>query len=231
MLRRIVALLALAAVGIAIVGVASSAHAASCGQLTLSVDGVPQPMVCDARPADAFGVQRVRSYLYSGLTVTGQLLTAAGNPSAGAPITVVSSVSGVVASGKTNSEGWYGLRVPRGPSRLLTIEALGDALMIRELVAPNVSLRVHAHRRAVLILWGDVLCDFASPAPTVVLQDLAPNGWQTFGVAAVRAGRYRYIYHSDASTVGDRFALRATTMPTAAWQPGVSGVRYATVRP
>ena len=130
-----------------------------------------------------------------------------------------------------NAAGRYGFRIPRGASRLLTVENLdGGSLMVRELVSPNISLRIHARPRAVLILWGRVLTDSAEN-PTVVLQDLAPTGWQTFGVCQPSPwGSYRYVYHSDPSTLGDRYAIRATTMPTSTWQPGVSGVHEATVR-
>jgi hypothetical protein len=237
---RTVAVLAVVTVtaGVAaVVGLASTAHASGCGRrLTLQVDGVPAA-ACGATVADAFGATVARSYLFSGLTLTGQVLTSSGGPTAGAPISVVAaaldgSAPTIVAAGHTNAGGRYRFRVPRGPSRLLTVENLdGGSLMVRELVAPNVGLWVHAHTAARLVLGGRVLTD-SSANPTVVLQDLTPDGWETFGVTAPSAwGGYRYGYRSDAGTVGDRFQFRATTMPTGAWQTGVSGVREATVRP
>jgi len=236
-LKRTVALLALATAAASIIGLASTADASDCAKrLTVRVDGAYlRPAACGARAADAFGSQETRSYLFSGLMLVGQVWTAAGSPAAGAPVFVQAapldgSAPVVVASGVTNGQGWYGFRVGRGASRLLTIQAPGGDLVVREFVRPNISLRVHARPRAVLILWGRVLTDSAEN-PTVVLQDLAPMGWQTFGVCQPSPwGSYRYVYHSDPSTVGDGYAIRATTMPTSAWQPGVSGVHEATVR-
>jgi hypothetical protein len=237
--KRTVALLALATVPASIIALASTAHASDCtNRLTVSVDGAHlQPAACGARTADAFaGTVSRRSYRFSDLTLAGQVLTGTGSPAAAAPISVVSAALDgsnptVIATGHTNAQGWYGFRIPRGASRLLTIENLdGGSLTFRELVSPNISLRVHARPRAVLILWGRVLTD-STQNPTVVLQDLAPTGWQTFGVCQPSPwGSYRYVYHSDPSTVGDRYAIRATTMPTSAWQPGISGVHEATVR-
>jgi hypothetical protein len=219
-----------------VVGLAS-AHASDCTQrLTVSVDGAYQPAPCSARIADAFGDQVARSYLSSGLTLAGQVFTASGAPAAGAPVSVVSASLGgsnpaIIKSGRTNAQGRYRFRVSRGSSRLLTVwNGWGGSLMVRELVSPDVSLWVHAHSGARLVLGGRVLTD-TSANPTVVLQDLAPTGWQTFGVAAPNSwGAYQYVYRSDPSTVGHRYAIRATTMPTSAWQPGVSGVHEATVR-
>ncbi len=230
MLKRIVAAVALAAVVSAIVGIVSVAHASGCGRrLTLSIDGAPQS-TCDARTADMFGSTRVHSYLFSALSLTGRVLTAAGTPSAYAPITVTSSVAGVVASTTTNSWGGYRIRVPVGPTRLLTVQTTGDSLAVEELVAPNVYLTAHAHPHATLFFYGHVTVSTAPP--TVVLQDLAPVGWQTFGVATTNAtGAYRYTYHSEPSTAGLRYAFRAITLPTPLWQPGSTGKHYATVRP
>ena len=233
MLKRVLPLTALLVVIALLVILVARATAGDCGRLTLSIDGTPQS--CGTvQPADTFGTQRVRSYLFSGLDLTGSLLTSAGAPSVGTAVTVQSSAldgSGPasVASGTTDARGHYAITVPRGSSRLLTVAAAGNSLMVRELVAPNVFLKVHARRGAVLILWGRVLT--AGPALTVVLQDRAPQGWQTFGVCAPDAlGRYRYVYKSAPATVGYRFAFRATTMPTLAWQAGTSGSRNATIR-
>jgi len=188
--------------------------------------------------ADTFATaQQSRSYTRSALTLEGEILAPSGAPAAGVPVSVTqSNLDGqdarIIMTGDTNSAGWYGFNVPAGRNRLLTVNAPnGGRLVTRELVAPDVSLRVTALPGAVLVLSGRV--EVQAGPPTVVLQDLTPTGWQDFAVASPNGftGGYTDRYQSAPGTVGGRFQFRASTMPTASWQPGVSGVREATVRP
>ncbi len=212
------------------------ASAASCGRLSLSVDGVPQYSCAGlARTADAFGNVWRRTYYWSGLRLSGRLLDPAGGPSVGTTVTVSAGAIGgpavVVATVATDANGRYEVTVPRGISRMITVTAAGDTMMVEELVAPNVWLKVHARPGAVLVLWGRIMYG-TSPPPVVIFQDLVPNlGWYEFKHATVAAnGRYRAIYHGSPTTARLTLAIRAETTGTSVLGPGGSSVHYVTVR-
>jgi hypothetical protein len=127
------------------------------------------------------------------------------------------------------------MAVAEGESRLLTVQAGGGERMVEELVAPSVWLSVRARSGARIRFAGGLIDGGADPQPTVTLQDRTPQGWRTFAAVEARAagrhtGRFAYLYRSAPGTVGYSFAFRATTMPTPAWEPGVSKVHEATVR-
>ncbi len=204
------------------------------GCLSLSVDGIAQPCG-QARPADAFSADRTRSWLYSGLDLTGSLMTPSGSPSVGTMVTVTQTAPDgtdavQVASGVTDSAGRYSIRVGRGESRLLAVAAAGDEIMVRETVDPNVFLQVHARRDGLMVFWGRVLTDDLAAAPTVELQDFSPSGWQTFDYATVTASRFRTVYRPPAGASRLDLKWRAVTTPTVAWAAGASGDHWVAIR-
>ncbi|MGA2924444.1 MAG: hypothetical protein ABSG43_00410 [Solirubrobacteraceae bacterium] len=121
--------------------------------------------------------------------------------------------------------------VPPGPSRVLTITAGGDPVTVDELVAPSIWLGVDSRPDGRLVLYGGVITGSTSPPTVVELQDHDAYGWRDFAAASVSTtGRFRVVYRAARSTVGYRFALRASTLQTSAWQPGASRVHLAVVR-
>jgi hypothetical protein len=190
--------------------------------------------------ADVFGGIARRAYLHSGLTLSGRVLNPAGTPTAGDTITVAATpLTGggpATLTATTNRAGRYRLTIPKGPSRLLTIQTGTSTLMVNELVSPSIWLSVRARSRARLHFLGGLIDGNANPQPTVELQDATPDGWRTF--AAVEptatgrhAGRFTYVYRSAPSTIGSSFRFRAVTLPAPAWRPGASRPHAARVRP
>jgi hypothetical protein len=190
--------------------------------------------------SDAFGSVVRRGFLQSALTLSGTLLDSSGAPAGAVPVVVQASpLAGgdptTVAEATTDGNGRYALAIAKGESRLLTVLAGGGERMVEELVAPSVWLHVRPRSGARLQFAGGLIDGDAAPQPTVVLQDRTPQGWRTFAAVEPRAGgrhagRFVYLYRSAPGTVGYTFAFRAITMPTPAWEPGVSEVHEATVQ-
>jgi hypothetical protein len=205
-----------------------------------TVDGVPQSRCAAATVSDAFGSVVRRRFLRSALTLSGMLLDSTGAPAAAVPVVVQASpLAGggpaAVAQATTDAKGRYTLAVAEGESRLLTVQAGGSERMVEELVAPSVWLSVRARPHARVLFFGGLIDGDATSQPTVTLQDATPEGWRTFAAIEPRsagrhAGRFAYLYRSAPETIGSSFRFRATTMPTPAWEPGVSKVHEATVR-
>ena len=226
-------------VGMAMFTAGTLARAATC-RLSLAVNGQARPCAT-ATTADTFGTAWQRSYLWSGARLTGRLLTPAGAPSVGTPVSVSQvNLDGTVptldAQTVTDANGYYALVVSRWESRILTVTAAGESQMVVEDVAPNVLLHVTSRRHGVLVLAGRVLT--GGSVPMVIFEDWVraqpgqAGHWQTFATAALDgpAGWYRAVYDSPPGTVGQRFVIRAVTTPTAELLAGTSGKHGVRVR-
>lgn len=184
----------------------------------------------------AFGRQVQRDYPHSSIRLRGTILNAGGSPGVGVPVTVqVRNWRGGVIryfGGTTDGRGRYNIRIPKGPSRLLTITAQNTTREVRELVHARVSLAVKSRGHRVLLFRGGVNVDNFPGLPTVLLQDRTPSGWQTFGAVLPnpRSRRYRYVYrNAPAGSVGFRFAFRAVTLQNSAWMSGTSASEEAMI--
>jgi hypothetical protein len=184
---------------------------------------------------DAFGGWMQRSYLYSSFVLSGSLLDGSGNPvRATVFIHAWPYAGGAVPAWitHTDSRGHYVFRVPRGPSRLVAVNAAGAAQFIHETVTAGLWLKVTSYRNRRLVFSGGVLVDrSAAMPPFVLLQDDTPSGWRTFGVAVPnpRSHWFRYTYRADRSTEGYTFAFRLRSSATAAWGTGTSNEARARI--
>jgi len=190
-----------------------------------------------AHGISAFGRQVTREYAHSSIRIRGTILNGGGSPGAGVGVLVqVRNWRGGVTrifGGTTDGRGRYNIRIPKGPSRLLTVIAQNTVREVRELVHPQISVSVRSHGHLALLFTGKVDVDNFPGLPTVILQDDTPSGWQTFGAVLPSPidHRYRYVYsHADPGTAGHSFKFRAVTLQNSAWMPGYSSVRMGTVR-
>ncbi|MGA2928483.1 MAG: hypothetical protein ABSG43_21320 [Solirubrobacteraceae bacterium] len=121
--------------------------------------------------------------------------------------------------------------VPPGPSRVLTITAGGDPIVVDELVSPSLWLGVQSRPGARLVFYGGVLTGSTPPPSVVEIQSRDPLGWRYIGAATVTStGRFRYPYRSAPGTIGSRWPFRAVTLQTSVWQAGASRPHVAVVR-
>jgi hypothetical protein len=155
-----------------------------------------------------------RRYANSGFTVTGELLDHAGSPMNGAVIELRQQASypearnALVATTTTDSKGRWKLRVPKGPSRLLTVgyrsrsnnPAFATQLQYRETVAAAV--RLSAPRRAsagrTFAFRGGLAGGYIPPGGALVSLEIFFGGeWRE--IALLRSNRrgafaYRYTF-------------------------------------
>ena len=186
---------------------------------------------------DGFGKTVVHEYPRSQMLLHGTLFDGNGIPAPGVGVQVVAQPfaggSPGVYGGTTDSNGHYAVYVPRGSSRLVTLSAAGATREVRELVSPYLWITVDPRGHGRVLFTGGVAVARPFPLPTVMLQDLTPTGWQTFGAVNPNGNSHlwRYVYrHAPRGAIGLTLRFRATTLPNTAWQPGVSITKEATVR-
>jgi len=153
-----------------------------------------------------------RRYANSGLTLTGQLVDRAGVPMPGAMIELRQLVSYpgaanvLVAITTTDGKGEWKLRVPRGPSRLITVgyrsrsnnPTFATQVQYRETVAADV--RLSAPRRArpgrTFAFRGELAGGYIPPGGTLVsLEILFAGEWREIALLRTnRRGAFAYRY-------------------------------------
>lgn len=199
--------------------------------IALLVAGIALLVVSLAR-GDGFGRFVFHTYNRSGMVMRGRIFDGYGNPAPGQPVqVVVQPFAGgppAVYGGVTDGTGRYTVVVPHGPSRLITVTAAGSTQETREIVAPYLWISVRSLRHGNVRFSGGVAIAHGWPLPTVILQDRTSSGWRTFGAVNPnpRSHFWRFIYqHAAPQTL----AFRVVTLATAAWAPGRSRVKEATI--
>jgi len=155
-----------------------------------------------------------RRYANSGVTLTGQLVDHAGVPMTGAMIELRQQVSYpgapnvLVATTTTDAKGGWKLRVPKGPSRLITVgyrsrsnnPAFATQLQYRETVAAGVRLSAPRHARPgrAFAFRGGLAGGYIPPGGALVSLEIFFGGeWRE--IALLRTNRrgvfaYRYTF-------------------------------------
>lgn len=174
-----------------------------------------------------------RDYLHSQVRFSGTIVDGAGVPAAYIPVDVISSPSlaggpgTTVAVGETDASGRYSLVAPIGPPRVLYVRAGGNVTStVRELVAPSLWMRAVPRGGGRVAVFGRIWMAPGSPAPPIIMKDLAPGGWQTFAWTGVRPGGGFHLVYRGSKAVRGTFSFRATTPPInsiwGVWRSGVS---------
>ncbi|HEV7805149.1 MAG TPA: carboxypeptidase-like regulatory domain-containing protein [Solirubrobacteraceae bacterium] len=181
----------------------------------------------------------------SGITLSGTLRNSLGVPVPGALVTLFAQDAGQgaprpVARATTDAAGHWILIAPRGLSRLLTISygespdpASAQAIKVRQIVKPNVSLRIRALGRGRLRFSGRVrIRPLGSPRPLVVIQTRNGKAWKKVGssIRVRRSGSYSITIDGEPDTIGGRYAFRTAAHATSLFATGVSPVRKTRVR-
>ena len=153
-----------------------------------------------------------RRYANSGLTLTGQLVDQAGVPMPGATIELRQQASypgaanALVATTTTDAKGEWKLRVPRGPSRLLTVgyrsrsnnPTFATQLQYRETVAADVQLSAprRAHPGKTFAFHGELAGGYIPPGGTLVSLEIFFAGeWREIALLRTnRRGAFAYRY-------------------------------------
>ncbi|MGO9956499.1 MAG: carboxypeptidase-like regulatory domain-containing protein [Solirubrobacteraceae bacterium] len=177
-----------------------------------------------------------RRYRASGLALAGMVVDNSGTPAPGVLVTVQSSpLPGggptTIAQATSDGTGHFALTVPPGDSRQLQLIAGAAGMVVKEIVTPNLSLRVRSLSHARLLFTGELAIDRAGgPPPVVELEDRTPTGWQPFATTTVDAlGHYRILYRSSPLTIGYIFSVRTVTAASALWQGAASRIEKVTV--
>jgi hypothetical protein len=186
-----------------------------------------------------------RAWSRSALTMSGTLRNSAGVPAPGVLVTLFAK-SGegapeAVARTSTDAAGHWVLAAPQGASRMLTISygeqpdpASPLAISVRQVVKPNVSLRVRPLGRGRLRFSGRLRIDpLGSPRPLIVIQTRnRARKWKGLGpsLRVSRTGRYSVIYNGGPSVIGGSYAFRTVVHATSLFAAGVSPIRRVRVR-
>jgi hypothetical protein len=178
-----------------------------------------------------------RSYNRSWLALTGFVLTPSGAPAPGVGVTAQAQpVAGgrfvTIAHSTTDGAGRFSLSVPRGASRNLQLAAGGGVVALREIVTPNLSLRVRSASGGRLVFTGRLtVAPLGNPRPLVIIADRTSTGWQQLATVRVgRRGSFLYVYHASRLLTGYRFAFSVSTPATSSWDGSSSRIREAVVR-
>jgi hypothetical protein len=186
----------------------------------------------------------VRSYAESNLTLTGQLVSGAG-PVGGALIELdqqasyLGARSVAVATIKTDARGVWRLRVPKGPSRILTVgyrSHVDDAgfvaqLQYKELVRAGVLLSAphRAQPGSPFAFRGHLAGGYIPHGGTLVSMEIFYAGqWREIALLRTNA-RGAFAYHYAFAPIGPAtFRFRAQVPQTVGYPfaTGASGSRY-----
>lgn len=188
-----------------------------------------------------------RSWSQSGVTLSGTLRNGAGVPAPGVLVTLFSRNASqpaheVVARATTDAAGHWALVAPRGPSRLLTMSygeqpdpAAAEAIRLRQIVKPGVTLRVQALGHGRLRFSGLLsIKPLGTPRPLVAIQTRTRNGkhWQAVGssLRVNSSGNYSVTYDGGPNVVGGSYAFRTVVNATSLFSTGISPIRRKVVR-
>ena len=200
----------------------------------------------DAKLSARFGTRgrRARTLGYRARpTISGRLVTAAGGPIAAATVDILvrDSRTGArtarIASARTDASGRFGLQLPSGPSRTISVRYTafsGDprsaaSARLRALVRAQLtaaasprSVRVGAPLRI-----SGRLRHLRRASVLVTIQVRESTGWRTFDTVKTRKnGRYRWTHRfRSRALAGRRVAFRARVdSPIYPFEPGTSRV-------
>lgn len=205
------------------------------GNIVLGVAIFVAMVVCIVAAAKGDGATVIRHRLdRSELDLRGQVLLAPGtNPSVGALVTAqVTDWDGqpvTYFSARTDDHGNYSLVIPQGPSRVITVTLANHPIQtVAEFVKAVPRLSVSRPHRGVTVFHGGVKDNVGAPLPVVVLQDLTPSGWRTFGACNPNwiSHLWRIRYRSNVRLT---LRFRVMTLPNAAFATGYSKQVRATV--
>ena len=186
-----------------------------------------------------------RAWSRSALTMSGTLRNSAGVPAPGVLVTLFAKsgerAAEAVARTTTDAAGRWVLTAPQGTSRILKI-VYGEqpnpdsplAVNVRQVVKPNVSLRVRPLGSGRLRFSGRVrIGPLGSPRPLVLIQTRNRAGrWQAVGssLRVSETGRYSIIYNGGPNVIGGSYAFRTVVHATSAFAAGASPIRRTRVR-
>jgi hypothetical protein len=175
-----------------------------------------------------------RRYANSGLTLTGQLVDSAGSPMKGAVVELdqeanyLRARSMPVATTTTDANGRWRLRVPKGPSRLLTVgyrshandPAFAAQLQYRETVGAGVRLSAPRHVRAgaTFTFRGSLAGGYVPREGVLVSLEIYYAGaWRE--IALLRTNRHgAFAYRYTFAAIGPAtYRFRATVPHTIAY--------------
>lgn len=188
--------------------------------------------------AEGFGHTTFHTYRDSQMLMHGTLFDPYGNPATGVGIQVTvrpfDGEPATVYGGFTGRGGHYAIRIPRGPSRLITVSMGGTTREVKEIVRPNAWLSISVGRHRHMVFSGGFIGSRTAGAPTVLVQARPTSGrlpWATFGASNPnwRSHLWRYRYTPTRSLSGSRFWFRAITLPTSAYARGYSDAKEAIV--
>ena len=225
---------------------------------TVRADGSPMvlgnPLKTTTRLRGGFrrGVSRTVRYARR-VRIRGRLISGVHTPLAGAPVRVVERLDPGALPGvrestvRTDADGRFSFRTPRGPSRTIELEYPGSrtltrasARALRLRVRGRVRLRTSSGSAVIggrpLVFRGRVLAQggtIAAKGMPVRLQfRLGRSPWSAFRtIQTDRRGRFRYAYRfSDDDSRGARFQFRAYVPASENWPYEPAGSRPVLVR-
>jgi hypothetical protein len=177
------------------------------------------------------------SYRHSGFEFSGIVLAPSGAPASGVEVIArARSAAGggfsTIARVTSDGTGRFSLLVPRGSSRVVDLAAGAGVVAVKEVVAPNLSLKVQSRSGHRLVFTGRLwISPLGNPRPLVTIVDRTSTGWQELGTVRVSPrGAFRYVYTASRQLTGYRFSFRARTPATDSWNAGSSATRMALVR-
>lgn len=188
-------------------------------------------------------VGRRARWARSGFALAGRLTDAGGRPLSGLRLSVSQSVGGRnrrLGETTTSADGSWSFRVPRGPSRTITVSA-GDSLdaarmTVRQTVRAHVTLRSvtkRIRRGGAAVFRGQLRGGYVNAREKLVEFQVHYRGaWRTIANLKVnRAGRFTVRYRFGTASYG-RYAFRARTLPTDGYPfaVGTSSARTARVK-
>lgn len=185
---------------------------------------------------------RVRVKFGRPVRLVGRLLTRDGNPIASSQVLVFTRERRIgapwtpVASLTTTPRGYFGYRVPRGPSRVVKFRFSGNQTIqpsirrVNVLVAARSTIRVDHHN----VLNGEYVHlrgrlkggGIPTGGKLVAIQAFVRGHWRTFGTTRTLAsGKWKYEYRFDGTRGTQTYRLRAL-IPSDASYPYALGFSH-----
>jgi len=187
-------------------------------------------------------LSRRATWKRSAFTLRGRLADAGGAPVADLPLQVTQTVAGRVirlAAARTTSTGAWSVRVPRGPSRTITVKATDGTntatVIVRQTVRAHLTLRADrgmVGRAGRVLFRGRLYGGYTNSREKLVEFQIHYRGaWRTIRTLKVnRAGRFAVSYRFGSRAYGT-YRFRARTLPTDAYPftTAASGTARSTV--
>lgn len=179
----------------------------------------------------------------SAFTLRGKLTDAAGKPVTELPMQITQTINGrdrALAATRTDSNGTWSIRIPRGPSRTITVKATDGTntatVQVRQTVRAHVTLRAARrtlNRSGRVVFRGRIYGGHTNSREKLVEFQIHYRGaWRTVSTLKVsRSGRFAVSYRFGSRAYGT-YRFRARTLPTVAYpfSTGASLSTKSTVR-